>query len=107
MFSGLILIFVWFLPESPRWLYANNKLDKATQMLTRYHGEGNPNSIWVQMQLREYDEYLELDGADKRWWDYRALFNTRAARIRLGCNVMISIFGQFAGNCMSYRPLLI
>jgi len=65
LFSGLILIFVFFLPESPRWLFVNNKLDKAKDMLTKYHGEGNPDSIWVQMKLKEYDEVLELDGADK------------------------------------------
>lgn len=100
LFSGLILIFVFFIPESPRWLYANNKLESATAMLTKYHGEGNPNSVWVQMQLKEYGEVLELNGADKRWWDYRALFNSRSARYRLACNCIISIFGQFAGNCM-------
>jgi hypothetical protein len=49
----------------------NGKMDKAKAMLTRYHGEGNPDSIWVELQLREYEEYLEMEGADKRWWDYR------------------------------------
>ncbi|KAF7888754.1 hypothetical protein EAF00_009054 [Botryotinia globosa] len=66
--------------------------------VTRYHGEGNPNSIWVEMQLHECEEYLELDGADKRWWDYRALFKDKASRYRLACNCTIAIFGQWAGN---------
>lgn len=65
-YSGLILILVWWLPESPRWLYVHGKMDKAKAMLTKYHGTGNPNSIWVSLQLNEYEEYLELDGADKR-----------------------------------------
>jgi len=38
------------------------------------------------------------EGSDKRWWDYRALFNTRASRYRLGCNVVFSLFAQWAGN---------
>ena len=67
-------------------------------MITRYHGNGNPNSVWVDLQLREYEEFLELNGADKRWWDYRALFQKRSARYRLLCNVCISVFGQWAGN---------
>lgn len=66
LYSGLILIFVWFLPESPRWLYVHNKRDQAKAMLTKYHGTGREESIWVTMQLGEYEEYLELDGADKR-----------------------------------------
>jgi hypothetical protein len=104
LFSGLILVFVLFIPESPRWLFVNNKFESAKAMLVKYHGEGNPDSVWVQMQLKEYEEVLEMDGADKRWWDYRALFNNRSARYRLMCNCVISIFGQFAGNCTSSFP---
>jgi MFS family permease len=98
LFSGFICIFCLFLPESPRWLYVNSKQEKAKAMLVKYHGEGSPESTWVQLQIREYDEYLDLNGADKRWWDYRALFRNRASCYRLGCNVTISIFGQWAGN---------
>jgi len=35
---------------------------------------------------------------DKRWWDYRALFSTRASCYRLGCNCVFAIFAQWAGN---------
>lgn len=100
LFSGLIVTLVFFLPESPRWLYVNNRYNDAKDMLTKYHGEGNPHSIWVTLQMREYEEFLELEGSDKRWWDYRALFNSRASRYRLFCNVMVSIFGQWAGNAV-------
>lgn len=68
-------------------------------MLAKYHGKGNPESPWVKLQLREYGEHLIQDGSDKRWWDYSALFKTRASRYRLFCNVTVTIFGQWAGNC--------
>lgn len=67
-------------------------------MLTKYHGNGNPDSVWVQLQLSEYNEHLELDGADKCWYDYRALFRNSASMYRLGCNCAISVYGQWAGN---------
>lgn len=100
LFAGIVVIFVWFLPESPRWLYVNGKREECRRILTKYHGQGNENSIWVNLQLREYEEYLELDGSDKRWWDYRALFRDRASRYRIACNIVISIFGQWAGNAV-------
>lgn len=100
LFSGLIIIFVWFLPESPRWLYVHNKKDQAKAILTKYHGNGNPDSAWVQLQLFEYEQLLNMDGADKRWWDYRALFRSRAAVYRLTCNLCVTIFGQWAGNAV-------
>ncbi|KAL0253145.1 hypothetical protein SLS55_010598 [Diplodia seriata] len=100
LFSGIIVLFVWFLPESPRWLYVHGKRDECRRVLAKYHGNGNAESIWVTMQLREYEEYLELDGSDKRWWDYSALFKTAASRYRMACNIAISVFGQWAGNAV-------
>lgn len=100
LFSGLICLFVFLLPESPRWLYVNNKKDAARAMLTKYHGNGNPDSPWVTLQMHEYEELLNMDGADKRWWDYRALFRDRASVYRLCCNLAVSIFGQWAGNAV-------
>lgn len=100
LFSGLIVLLCLWLPESPRWLYVNNKKDKARDILTKYHGNGNPESPWVTLQLREYEELLDMDGADKRWWDYRALFRSRGAVYRLGCNMAVTIFGQWAGNAV-------
>jgi sugar porter (SP) family MFS transporter len=98
MFPGLIVLGVFFLPESPRWLYVNGKMAKAKETMAYYHGNGNPESEWVKLQLAEYESHLELDGADKRWWDYRALFKDRASRYRLGVNCLVSLFGQWAGN---------
>lgn len=98
LFPGLVLIFAMWLPESPRWQYANGKKDKATETIVKYHGGGNADSIWVRIQLQEYEEYLRLDGADKKWWDYRALFRNRSSIYRLVCNCVVSIFGQWSGN---------
>lgn len=98
LFSGMIFCFILFMPESPRWLYVHGKQEKCKEFLRLYHGNGNADSVWVQLQLQEYDEHLELDGADKRWWDYRALFRDRASRYRIFVNIMVSIYGQWAGN---------
>lgn len=100
LFAGIICIFAFLIPESPRWLYVNKRQEAATAILTKYHGHGNPESAWVTLQLHEYEELLNEDGADKRWWDYRALFRDRPSIYRLGCNVVISIFGQWAGNAV-------
>ena len=106
LFGVVILVAAFFLPESPRWLYVNNKQEQAKAMLVKYHGEDNPDSEWVNLQLNEYEELLELDGADKRWWDYSALFKNRSTCYRLFCNCSVTIFGQWAGNCKNISSLL-
>ncbi|KAK1977522.1 general substrate transporter [Colletotrichum cereale] len=98
MFPGMICLGILFMPESPRWLYTNNKREQAKRVLSRLHAQGNPDSEWVKLQLNEYAEFLELEGSDKKWWDYRALFRNRASFYRLTCNCLVSCFGQWAGN---------
>lgn len=79
-------------------MYVHNKTDQAIATLTRWHGYGNPDSKWVKLQLAEYDEFLNMNGTDKRFWDYSALFKTRGSRYRLFCNCCFAIFAQWAGN---------
>ncbi|MCJ1389665.1 hypothetical protein MMC18_002522 [Xylographa bjoerkii] len=98
MFPGLIVLLVWFLPESPRWLYVHGKTEKAKATLAKFHGNGNPESEWIKLQLWEYEAHLEMNGADKRWWDYRAVFKNRSSLYRLMSNCLVSLFGQWAGN---------
>jgi len=98
MFPGLIVLLVWFLPESPRWLYVHGKTEKAKATLAKFHGNGNPESEWIKLQLWEYEAHLEMNGADKRWWDYRAVFKNRSSLYRLMSNCIVSLFGQWAGN---------
>ncbi|KAK5992567.1 Lactose permease [Cladobotryum mycophilum] len=102
LFSGIILVFCMFLPESPRWLYVQGKQEQAKSMLVKYHTlDGlNAESPWVRLQIHEYEETLELDGADKRWWDYSALFRNRASVYRLGCSVAVSALSQWLGNAV-------
>jgi sugar porter (SP) family MFS transporter len=97
-FPGVICLFAFFLPESPRWLFTNNKREEAKAILARLHSKGNTESEWVKLQINEYEEFLELDGSDKKWYEYRPLFKTAASRYRLACNCIVSCFGQWAGN---------
>ena len=98
LFPALVVVFAFLLPESPRWNYCNGRQDQAKAFLTKYHGHGNPESEWVKLQMFEYESHLELEGADKRWWDYRALFKNRASCYRLATNCITALFGQWAGN---------
>lgn len=68
VFPGLIILFTWFIPESPRWLFVHNKREKSKAVLTKWHGYGNSESAWVTLQLGEYEEFLNTNGAVGRSW---------------------------------------
>ena len=61
--SSFVAISILFLPESPRWLFVNGKGRSALEVITKYHGMGDPTSIWVTLQEQEYREMLNQDGA--------------------------------------------
>ena len=72
--SGIVILAVWFLPESPRWQISNGQDDKAMAFLTKYHGNGDPTNPVVELEWKEFKEDIKLDASDKRWWDYSELY---------------------------------
>ncbi|KAL2271383.1 hypothetical protein VTJ83DRAFT_754 [Remersonia thermophila] len=98
----IVMVSVFFIPESPRYLMANDREDEALAFLVKYHGNGDPNSRLVKLEIEEMREGIRIDGIDKRWWDYRPFLFTHNGRWRMAQVLMISIFGQFSGNGLGY-----
>lgn len=98
IFSGFVIIGSPFLPETPRWLIANDRHEEALDVMAKYHGEGNRDSPIVQLEYKEMVEDISVTGSDKRWWDYRELFNSHETRYRTGLALAMGFFGQWSGN---------
>ena len=45
VFSGVVLIGAFFIPESPRFLMNKGREDEARQFLMHYHGNDNPDHV--------------------------------------------------------------
>lgn len=66
--SVLVLACVYFIPETPRWYVGADRADDAKRVLVKYHGDGNPDSLVVALELEEMQEVISLSGSNKRWW---------------------------------------
>ena len=88
---------------------AQDRVEDATNVLAKYHGEGSSSHPMVQLQLKEMMSQIGTDDSDKKWWDYHELWNTHSARRRLICVIGMACFGQISGNSLSsyYLPAML
>lgn len=95
--SLIQLVAIYLVPESPRYLIAKGKNEKALAILTRVHGRGNPDDELVQIEYREIRETiaLEKEMETNPWTDF---VKTKGNRHRLVILISLGFFSQWSGN---------
>ncbi|GMG20452.1 unnamed protein product [Ambrosiozyma monospora] len=95
----LQICFLYFLPESPRWLIAHDRHNEAIQILVKYHGGGNEDSELVKAEIGEITEAIEMDKQSKST-SWLQLVKTPGNRKRTYIAITIAIASQWAGNAV-------
>lgn len=106
--SVIQLAFIFWVPESPRYLIAKDKHDRALKILAKYHANGNENHPTVQYEFREIKETIALEYEHKKNSSYLDFFRTKGNRYRLAVLLSLGIFSQWSGNAIisNYANLL-
>ncbi|KAF2677190.1 general substrate transporter [Lentithecium fluviatile CBS 122367] len=94
---GILLLTVYMLPESPRWLIAKGKYTKANAILTKYHGNGEETGF-VSWEFSEISQTLELEKAAASSSGWYELVRTPGNRKRCFLIIATAIFSQCSGN---------
>lgn len=98
--SVVQIIFIWWVPESPRYLIAKDRHDEALAMLATYHANGNENHPTVQFEFREIKETIRLEMESKVNSSYLDFFKTKGNRYRLAVLISLGVFSQWSGNAI-------
>ncbi|KAI3329237.1 general substrate transporter [Xylariaceae sp. AK1471] len=98
--SIIQIIFIWWVPESPRYLMAKDKHEKALEILAKYHANGNVNDPTVQFEFREIKETIKLEMEAKHNSSYFDFLRTKGNRYRLIVLFSLGLFSQWSGNAI-------
>jgi MFS family permease len=62
----VVLIYLIFIPESPRYLIRKGKVDKALHILAKYHANGDAEDKLVAYEYQEITHAIQLEEENKR-----------------------------------------
>ncbi|KEF60206.1 uncharacterized protein A1O9_05056 [Exophiala aquamarina CBS 119918] len=96
--SLIQLIFIFWCPESPRWLISKDRTDEALAILSKYHANGDSAYPTVQFEYAEIKEAIRLESIYKKSSSYLDFLKTQGNRHRLLLVGSLGPFSQWSGN---------
>ena len=99
--SILQLMFVWTVPESPRWLIAKGRNEEALTVLANVHAMGNKDDEVVRIEYHEIEQTIKLEQEfEGNGWT--ELFKTPGNRHRVIILIALGFFFSMVWKRFSF-----
>lgn len=101
------LAFIYWLPESPRWLVSKDRNQEALHVVAKYHAGGDVQSPLVVREMDEIVETIKMEQAAKAT-GWGTLIKTPGNRRRLFIAISLGAMAQWNGiGVVSYYLTLV
>ncbi|KAG6884416.1 hypothetical protein C0992_006354 [Termitomyces sp. T32_za158] len=104
--SALQIAFIYFVPESPRWLISKGRGDQAMAVIVKYHAEGDEMSEFAKAEYVQIEKTLELEKETPNL-GWAQLVSTSGMRRRVLIGAFIGLATQWSGNGLTSYVLLL
>ncbi|KAH7397441.1 hexose transporter-like protein [Pyrenochaeta sp. MPI-SDFR-AT-0127] len=93
------IVFIFMIPESPRFLISKDKREEAFHTLVTYHAEGDVRSAFAAAEMAQIEHTIriELENSKRSW---RELFVVPGLRKRIIIGSFLGLFTQWSGNTL-------
>jgi MFS family permease len=98
--SVVQLAFIYWIPESPRYLISKERYNEALDILAYYHAGRNMEDLTVHYEFREIRETIRLEKEIAANSGYLDFFKTRGNRWRLAILISLGVISQYSGNAL-------
>ncbi|KAI3804316.1 hypothetical protein L1987_25765 [Smallanthus sonchifolius] len=103
-------IFMWSLPESPRWLYRNNKVNEATQILEKIYPADEVEKEIKALQLSIEEEKRAEESMEYGFFsNIKIAWGNKVVRRGLYAGITVQVAQQFVGinTVLYYSPTVV
>ncbi|KAF2183492.1 general substrate transporter [Zopfia rhizophila CBS 207.26] len=98
--SLLQVLFMYFCPESPRWLIAKDRNEEAYEILQKYHSEGLDGEEFVRLEYAQIRTTIALELENARTFAWADMWRDTGMRRRFFLAGVTGFFTQWSGNTL-------